>query len=451
MSYDNTKNYGKGTATLGLHAGQEEADPATGARAVPIYQTTSYVFKDTDQAANRFALSEFGQIYGRLTNPTSDAFEQRIAAVEGGNYGISAASGLAAISYSILNITQPGDNIVSADNLYGGTYDLFEHTFKELARDVKFVKSDDYDAFEKAIDDKTKAIYAESIGNPKLDVPDFERLAYIAHSHGIPLIIDNTSAVGILRPLEHGADVVVGSATKFVGGHGTAIGGFVVDSGKFNWGNGKFPTISEPDESYHGLNFWEAFHDVPDGIGNIAYPIRIRARLLRDLGATLAPVHSFIFLQGLESLDVRVKKHAENAQAVAEHLEKHPKVSWVSYPGLKSHPSHETAVKYLGNPNGFGDDPGYYGAILGFGIKGGRDKAIEFINNVKLLSHLANIGDAKSLVIHPSSTTHSQLTEEEQLAVGVTPDFIRLSIGLENIEDIIADIDQALDKIDVDE
>ncbi len=449
MTYDNTTNYGKGIATLGLHAGQEEPDPATGARAVPIYQTTSFVFKDTDQAANRFALAEFGQIYSRLTNPTNDAFEQRITAVEGGNYGVSAASGLAAISYSILNITEPGDNIVSADNLYGGTYDLFEHTFRELARDVKFVVSNDYDAFEEAIDEKTKAIYAESIGNPKLDVPDFERLADIAHAHDIPLIIDNTSAVGILRPLEHGADIVVGSATKFVGGHGTAIGGYIVDSGKFNFGNGKFPTISEPDESYHGLNFWETFSDVPGGIGNIAYAIRIRARLLRDLGATLAPVHSFIFLQGLETLDLRVKKHAANALKVAKHLEEHPKVSWVNYPGLKSHPSHETAVKYLSNPEGVGDDPGYYGAILGFGIKGGKDKAIEFINNVELLSHLANIGDAKSLVIHPASTTHSQLTEEEQLAAGVTPDFIRLSIGLEDIDDIIADIDQALDKVEI--
>ncbi|OWT32703.1 O-acetylhomoserine aminocarboxypropyltransferase [Methanobrevibacter sp. 87.7] len=449
MSYDNTTKRGQGVATLGLHAGQEEPDPATGARAVPIYQTTSYVFKDPEQAANRFALAEFGQIYGRLTNPTNDAFEQRITAVEGGNYGISAASGLAAISYSILNITLPGDNIVAADNLYGGTYNLFEDTFAELARDVKFVKSDDYDAFEAAIDDKTKAIYAEAIGNPKLDVPDFEKLADIAHSHDIPLIIDNTSAVGLLRPLEHGADVVVGSATKAVGGHGTAIGGYIVDSGKFNWGNGKFPTISEPDKSYHGLNFWESFSNVPGGIGNIAYPIRIRARLLRDLGATLAPVHSFLFLQGLETLDLRIKKHSENALALAKHLEQHPKVAWVNYPGLKSHPSHETAVKYLGNPEGTGDDPGYYGAILGFGIKGGHDQAIEFIKNVKLASHLANILDAKTLVIHPASTTHSQLSEEEQRAVGVTPDFIRVSTGLENIEDIIADFDQALDKVNV--
>ena len=334
------KNYG--LSTLGLHAGQEEPDPATGSRAVPIYQTSSYVFKDTDQAANRFALQEFGQIYSRLTNPTSDAFEARIAAIEGGNSAISAASGLAAITYALLNITQPGDEIVSADNLYGGTYQLFDYTFKDLARNVIFVDSQDLDAFEAAITDKTKAIYVESIGNPKLDVPEFEKLAEIAHSHDIPLVVDNTAAVGLVRPLEHGADVIAASATKFVGGHGTAIGGYIVDSGKFNWGNGKFPTLSEPDPSYHGLNYWEVFGDFP-GLGNIAYTLRIRARLLRDLGATLAPVHSFIFLQGLETLSIRMAKHSENALKVAKHLEQHPAVSWVSYPGLESHPTHETA------------------------------------------------------------------------------------------------------------
>ena len=429
------KNYG--LSTLGLHAGQEEADPATGARAVPIYQTTSYVFKDAEEAANRFALQEFGQIYSRLTNPTNDAFEARIAAIEGGHSAISTASGLAAITYALLNITEPGDEIGSANNLYGGTYQLFDYTFKDLARNVIFVDSQDYDAFENAITDKTKAIYVESIGNPKLDVPDFERLAEIAHSHDIPLIVDNTSAVGLVRPLEHGADVIAASATKFVGGHGTAIGGYIVDSGKFNWGNGKFPTISEPDPSYHGLNYWETFGDFP-GIGNIAYTLRIRARLLRDLGATLAPVHSFIFLQGLETLTIRVDKHAENALKVAQYLDNHPAVSWVNYPGLENHPSHETAKKYLGNK---------FGALIAFGIKGGLEAGKEFIDNVELLSLLANIGDAKSLVIHPASTTHQQLTPEEQESTGVTQDLIRLSIGLEDVDDIIADIDQALEKV----
>ncbi|SFL73793.1 O-acetylhomoserine (thiol)-lyase [Methanobrevibacter olleyae] len=429
------KNYG--LSTLGLHAGQEEPDPATGARAVPIYQTSSYVFKDTEEAANRFALQEFGQIYSRLTNPTSDAFEARITAIEGGNSGISTASGLAAISYALLNITEPGDDIVSANNLYGGTYQLFEYTFKDLARNVIFVDSEDLNAFEEAITDKTKAIYIESLGNPKLDVPDFEKLAKIAHFHDIPLIVDNTSGVGIVRPLDYGADVIAASATKFVGGHGTAVGGYIVDSGKFNWGNGKFPTISKPDPSYHGINYWETFGDVPE-LGNIAYTLRIRARLLRDLGATLAPVHSFIFLQGLETLSIRVAKHSENAIKVAKHLEQHPAVSWVNYPGLENHPSHEIAKKYLGDK---------FGALIAFGIKGGLEAGKEFINNVELLSLLANIGDAKSLVIHPASTTHQQLGPEEQKSTGVTQDLIRLSVGLEDVEDIIADIDQALDKV----
>ncbi len=430
----NNKNYG--LSTLGLHVGQEEADPTTGARAIPIYQTSSYVFDDAEQAANRFALKEFGQIYGRLTNPTSDAFEKRITAIEGGNSGISTASGLAAITYAILNITLPGDEIVSANNLYGGTYQLFNYTFKELGRNVIFVDSQDLDSFEAAITDKTKAIYVESIGNPKLDVPDFEKLSEIAHSHDIPLIVDNTVGVGIVRPLEHGADIIAASATKFVGGHGTAIGGYIVDNGKFNWGNGKFPTLSEPDPSYHGLSYYDTFGDVP-GLGNIAYTIRIRARLLRDLGATLAPVNSFIFLQGLETLSLRVSKHSENALAVAKHLLNHPAVSWVNYPGLESHVSHENAKKYLN---------GKYGAILGFGIKGGAEEAKKFIDNVNLLSHLANIGDAKTLVIHPASTTHQQLSLDEQESTGVTTDFIRISVGLEDLEDIIADIDQALEK-----
>ncbi len=431
----NNKNYK--LSTLGVHAGQEEADLTTGARAAPIYLTSSYVFEDSDEAARRFALQEFGNIYSRLTNPTNDVFEKRITAVEGGNSGISAASGLAAITYALLNITYPGDEIVSADNLYGGTYQLFDYTFKDLGREVKFVDSQDLQAFEDAITDKTKAIYVESIGNPKLDVPDFEKLAEIAHKHDIPLIVDNTIGVGILRPLEHGADVVVGSATKYVGGHGTAIGGYIVDSGEFNWGNGKFPGFTEPDPSYHGLVFWDTFGDVPE-LGNIAYPLRIRARLLRDLGATLSPVNAFTFIQGLESLDVRVKRHSENALKVAEFLESHPKVKWVIYPGLESHDTYEVNKKYLDK---------YHGGVLGFGIEGGEEAAKEFINNLELFSLLANIGDAKSLAIHPASTTHQQLTPEEQLATGVTPDFIRLSIGLEDPEDIINDLAQALDKI----
>lgn len=424
-------------STLGVHAGQEEPDPATGARAVPIYQTSSFVFKDSDEAARRFGLEEFGQIYGRLTNPTNDAFEARIAAVEGGNSAISTASGLAAITYAILNLTFPGDEIVSADNLYGGTYQLFNYTLRDLGRNVKFVDSQDLQAFEDAITDKTKAIYVESVGNPKLDVPDFEALAEIAHSNGIPLIVDNTIGVGLVRPIEHGADIVASSATKYLGGHGTAIGGYIVDSGKFNWGNGKFPGFSEPDPSYHGLVYWDAFGDVED-LGNIAFTVRVRARLLRDMGATLTPVNAFIFLQGLESLELRVKKHSSNALKVAEFLESHHKVQWVSYPGLESHPTYEVNKKY------FKDN---FSGIIGFGIKGGKDAGIKFIDSLELFSLLANIGDAKSLAIHPASTTHQQLSLEEQEATGVTPDFVRLSIGIEDPDDIIADISQALDKV----
>ncbi len=424
-------------STLGVHAGQEEPDPATGARAVPIYQTSSFVFKDSDEAARRFGLEEFGQIYGRLTNPTNDAFEARIAAVEGGNSAISTASGLAAITYAILNLTFPGDEIVSADNLYGGTYQLFNYTLRDLGRNVNFVDSQDLRAFEDAITDKTKAIYVESVGNPKLDVPDFEALAEIAHSNDIPLIVDNTIGVGLIRPIEFGADIVASSATKYLGGHGTAIGGYIVDSGKFNWGNGKFPGFSEPDPSYHGLVYWDAFGDVED-LGNIAFTVRARARLLRDMGATLTPVNAFIFLQGLESLELRVKKHSSNALKVARFLESHPKVQWVSYPGLESHPTYEINRKY------FKDN---FSGIIGFGIKGGKEAGIKFIDNLELFSLLANIGDAKSLAIHPASTTHQQLSPEEQKSTGVTPDFVRLSIGIEDPDDIIADISQSLDKL----
>ncbi len=427
----------RGLSTLGLHVGQEEPDPATGSRAVPIYLTSSYVFKDTEHAANLFGLKEFGNIYTRIMNPTNDVFEKRIAAIEGGHTALSVSSGLSAIFIALLNATRLGDNIVSGDNLYGGTYELLNYTFPDLGRTVKFVDSTKPEEFKKAIDEKTKAIYVESLGNPKLDVPDFEVLAEIAHEAGIPLIVDNTAAVGLLRPIEHGADVVVLSATKYVGGHGTSIGGVIVDSGKFNWGNGKFPQFTEPDPSYHGLKYWETFGDFPE-LGNIAFTIRARVLLLRDLGPTLSPFNAFQFLQGLETLELRVKKHAENALAVAKHLKEHPKVAWVNYPGLEDNVNHKIASKYLKEG---------YGGLVGFGVKGGLEAGIKFIESVELFSHLANIGDAKSLVIHPASTTHQQLTKEEQECTGVTEDFVRLSIGLENVEDIIADIDQALSKI----
>ncbi|MEL7670125.1 O-acetylhomoserine aminocarboxypropyltransferase/cysteine synthase family protein [Methanobacterium sp.] len=427
----------RGLSTLGLHVGQEEPDPATGSRAVPIYLTSSYVFRDTEHASNLFGLKEFGNIYTRIMNPTNDVFEKRIAAIEGGHTALSVSSGLSAIFIALLNATRLGDNIVSGDNLYGGTYELLNYTFPDLGRTVKFVDSTKPEEFKKAIDEKTKAIYVESLGNPKLDVPDFEVLAEIAHEAGIPLIVDNTAAVGLLRPIEHGADVVVLSATKYVGGHGTSIGGVIVDSGNFNWGNGKFPQFTEPDPSYHGLKYWETFGDFPE-LGNIAFTIRARVLLLRDLGPTLSPFNAFQFLQGLETLELRVKKHAENALAVAKHLKEHPKVAWVNYPGLEDNVNHKIASKYLKKG---------YGGLVGFGVKGGLEAGIKFIESVELFSHLANIGDAKSLVIHPASTTHQQLTKEEQECTGVTEDFVRLSIGLENVEDIIADIDQALSKI----
>ena len=427
----------QGLSTIGLHAGQEEPDPTTGSRAVPIYQTTSYVFKDTEQAANLFGLKEFGNIYSRIMNPTNDVFEKRIAAIEGGKAALAVSSGLSSIFLAVLNVTQLGDNIVSGDNLYGGTYELFNYTFPRLGRTVKFVNSRKPEEFKKAIDEKTKGIYVESIGNPKIDVPDFEKLAEIAHEAGIPLIVDNTSAVGLARPIKNGADVVVLSATKYVGGHGTSIGGVIIDSGNFNWGNGNFPEFTEPDPSYAGLKYWDAFGDVP-GVGNIAFAMRARVLLLRDLGPALSPFHSFLFLQGLETLEIRMEKHSANALTVAKHLKKHPKVEWVYYPGLEDDPSHELATKYL---------KGGYGGLVSFGIKGGLEAGKTFIESVELLSHLANIGDSKSLVIHPASTTHQQLTPEEQKSTGVTADLVRLSIGIEDVEDIIADIDQALSKV----
>jgi O-acetylhomoserine (thiol)-lyase len=422
-----------GLATNALHGGQGP-DPTTGARAVPIYQTTSYVFKDSDHAANLFALKEFGNIYTRLMNPTTDVFEQRVAQIEGGSGALAVASGQAAETLALLAITRVGEEIVSANNLYGGSYQLFHHTFPRLGRSVKFVESTRPEEFRKAITPKTRAIYAETIGNPKLDVPDFEAIAKIAHDAGIPFVVDNTVGVGLVRPIDYGADILIISATKFIGGHGTSIGGVIVDSGKFNWGNGKFPEFTEPDPSYHGLKFWDVFGNFP-GMGNIAFIIKVRVQWLRDVGACLSPFNSFLFLQGLETLPLRQRKHSENALAIAGFLKNHAAVTWVNYPGLEEHPSHNLANKYLKNS---------FGAIIGFGIKGGLESGKKFINSVRLLSHLANIGDAKSLVIHPASTTHQQLTAEEQKTTGVTEDFIRLSIGLEDVEDIKEDINQAL-------
>ncbi len=420
--------------TLALHAGQESPDPATGARAVPIYQTTSYVFKNTEHAANLFALKEFGNIYTRIMNPTNDAFEKRIAAIEGGTGALAVASGQAAETLALLTITQLGDEIVAANNLYGGTYQLLHYTFSKLGRKVTFVDSTKPNEFKKAITDKTRAIYTETIGNPKLDIPDFEAIAEIAHKADIPLVVDNTVGTGLVRPIEYGADIIVASATKYIGGHGTSIGGVIVDSGNFNWNNGKFPEFTEPDPSYHGLKYWETFGNFP-GLGNVAFIIKARVQLLRDLGPALSPFNAFLFLQGLETLPLRVKKHSENALAIAQFLKEHPLVAWVNYPGLKGHPSHELAKKYL---------KGNYGGLVGFGIKGGLEAGKRFIESTKLLSHLANIGDAKSLVIHPASTTHQQLTREEQEETGATEDYIRLSIGIEDVEDIKEDIDQAL-------
>lgn len=416
--------------TLTVHAGQEP-DPVTGSRAVPIYQTTSYQFKSTEHAANLFALKEFGNIYTRLMNPTTDVLEKRITALDGAAGALATASGQSAITLALFNIAQTGDEIVSADNLYGGTYNLFHYTFRRLGVKVNFVKSNDLGAVQKAITPKTKAIYAESIGNPKLDIADLEGLSAVAKKNGIPLVIDNTVAPYLCRPIDFGADIVVYSATKFIGGHGTSLGGIIVDSGKFDWTNGKFPLIAGPDPSYHGLDFVEALKP----IGNIAYIIKARTTLLRDLGPALSPFNAFLLLQGLETLHLRMTRHSENALAIAQYLERHPRVSWVNYPGLDSNPERERAKKYLKKGGG---------AIIGFGIKGGLEAGRRFIDSLELVSHLANVGDAKTLAIHPATTTHQQLSKEEQLATGVTPDFIRLSIGIEHASDIIDDIDQAL-------
>lgn len=413
--------------TLAVHAGQK-SDPFTCSRAVPIYQTTSYQFQDTDHAASLFALEQEGNIYTRLMNPTTSVFEERMAALEGGGGALATASGQAAISMAILNITQAGDEVVAANNLYGGTYNLLHHTLSRFGIKVRFVDSSNPSNFAAAINGKTKAIYGESIGNPKLDVLDIEPLAEIAHNHHLPLIVDNTSVPYLLRPIEYGADLIVYSATKFIGGHGTSLGGLIIDSCKFPWSEGDFPQITDPDPSYHGVSFAEK-------AGDKAYITKARVTLMRDLGATISPFNSFLFLQGLETLHLRMIRHSENALKIAEFLKSHHKVSWVNYPGLPDSPHYRKTQKYLKKGAG---------ALIGFGVKGGKEEGIKFINRVKLLSHVANIGDAKSLVIHPASTTHQQLTAAEQSATGVTPDFIRLSVGIENVEDIIEDIDQAL-------
>ncbi len=422
--------------TLQLHAGQEP-DPTTGSRAVPIYQTTSYVFDDAQHAADLFGLQKFGNIYTRIMNPTTDVFEKRIAALEGGVAALATASGQSAQLVAITNLAQAGENIVSTSLLYGGTYNQFKVTLPRLGIDVKFVDGDEPAEFEKLIDDKTKALYVESIGNPKLNIADIEAISAVAHKHGIPLIVDNTfGAAGYLvRPFDHGADIITASATKWIGGHGTSIGGVVVDSGKFDWGNGNFPVFTEPSPGYHGLKFNEVFGKGSQ-FGNIAFIIRARVEGLRDLGPAVSPFNSFLFLQGLETLSLRIERHGQNALALAKWLEKNPAVEWVSYPGLESHPYHNRAGKYLRN--------GLFGSILSFGIKGGVEAGKKFVNNVQVSSLLANVGDAKTLVIHPASTTHQQLSESEQATSGVLPEQIRVSVGIEHIDDIIEDFDIAL-------
>jgi O-acetylhomoserine (thiol)-lyase len=427
MALNSNRTYG--FETLSLHAGQETADSATNARAVPIYQTTSYVFDSPEHAADLFGLRQFGNIYTRIMNPTQDAFERRIAALEGGVGALATASGQSAETLAILNIAGAGDEIISSASLYGGTYNLFHYTLPKLGITVRFVDSRDPENFRPAINERTKAIFAETIGNPRLDTLDIQAVADIAHENGIPLILDNTLPTPYLvQPFKYGCDIVVHSATKFIGGHGTAIGGVIVDSGKFDWTNGRFPSFTEPDPSYHGLRYVEA-------LGSLAYIIKARVQLLRDIGPAIAPLNSFLFLQGLETLPLRMERHSQNALRIAEFLEGHPSVDWVLYPGLKSHPQHEQAAKY--HTHG-------YGAILGFGIKGGLEAGKQLIRHVELFSHLANVGDAKSLIIHPASTTHSQLTPEEQFETGVTSDFVRLSVGLETVDDLIDDLDQAL-------
>jgi O-acetylhomoserine (thiol)-lyase len=427
MALNSNRQYG--FETLSLHAGQETADSATNARAVPIYQTSSYVFDSPEHAANLFGLKQFGNIYTRIMNPTQDAFERRMAALEGGVGALATASGQSAETLAILNIAQAGDEIISSASLYGGTYNLFHYTLPKLGITVRFVDSRDPENFRSAFNERTKLVFAETVGNPRLDTLDIQAAADIAHEHGVPLMLDNTLPTPyLIQPLKYGADIVVHSATKFIGGHGTSIGGVIVDSGKFDWTNGRFPGLVEPDPSYHGLRF-------VDALGPLAYIIKARVQLLRDIGPAISPLNSWLFLQGLETLPLRMERHSQNAQRIAEFLEGHEFVDWVSYPGLKSHPQHEIAAKY--HTHG-------YGAILGFGIKGGLEAGRQLIRHVELFSHLANVGDAKSLIIHPASTTHSQLSPEEQYETGVTPDFVRLSVGLETVDDLIDDLNQAL-------
>ncbi|MEN9840166.1 MAG: hypothetical protein RL177_1645 [Bacteroidota bacterium] len=421
--------------TLQLHAGQAP-DPATNSRAVPIYQTTSYVFNDTEHAATLFALKDFGNIYTRIMNPTTDVFEKRIAALEGGVAAVATSSGQAAQFLAIATIAQAGDNIVSTSFLYGGTYNQFKVALPRLGINVKFVEEDSVAAYEAAIDENTKGIYVESIGNPRNNVPDFDGLSALAKKHGIPLIVDNTFGAGgaIARPIKHGANIVVESATKWIGGHGTSIGGVVIDAGNFNYGNGKFPLFTEPSPGYHGLNFWEVFGD-KGPFGNIAFAIRARVEGLRDFGQSQSPFNSFLLLQGLETLSLRIERHTENALKLANWLKAQDSVAWVSYAGLEDHPFHERAKKYL--------EPGKFGAVLTFGIKGGYEAGRTFIESLQLASHLANVGDAKTLVIHPASTTHQQLSDAEQVSSGVSGDLIRVSVGLEHIDDILFDFQEA--------
>ncbi len=426
--------------TLQLHAGQQ-IDPTTKSRAVPIYQTTSYGFDNSEHAANLFGLRQFGNIYTRIMNPTTDVFEQRMAALEGGVAALATASGQAAQFLALNNILQAGDNFISTSFLYGGTYNQFKVSFKRLGIDVRFGDGDNVESFVKQIDKNTKAIYLETIGNPQLNIPDFQKFADLAKEYDLPLIVDNTfgTAGYLFRPIEWGANVVVQSATKWIGGHGTAIGGVIVDAGNYNWGNGKFPQFTEPSEGYHGLKFWDVFGEGnPLGLPNIAFAIRARVEGLRDFGASQAPFNSFLLLQGLETLSLRVQRHADNALGLATWLESHPQVDFVQYPGLKSSPYHGLAQKYL--TNGFG-------GILNFGVKGGKENASKFIDSLKLASHLANVGDAKTLVIHPATTTHEQLSEAEQIAAGVQPNQIRISAGIEHIDDIKADFEQAFEKV----
>ena len=427
--------------TLQLHAGHEP-DSATNARAVPIYATTSYVFDDAEHGANLFALKQFGNIYTRIMNPTTDVFERRVAALEGGIAAVATASGQAAQFLALQTLAGAGDNIVSTSYLYGGTYNQFKVSFPRLGIDVRFAEGDDADSIESLIDERTKAIYVETLGNPRFNIPDFERLGAIAERHGVPLVVDNTFGAGgyLFRPLEHGAHIVTASATKWIGGHGTTVGGVIVDGGTFPWDNGRFPSFTEPSPGYHGLNFWETFG--PEGVlgANVAFAIRVRVEGLRDFGPAQNPFGSFLLLQGLETLSLRVQRSVDNALELAQWLASRSEVSWVSYPGLSDHPYHERAKKYL--KNGFG-------AVLTFGVKGGEEGGRAFVGNVKLASHLANVGDAKTLVIHPSSTTHQQLTEQEQIAAGVTSDLVRVSVGFEHIEDIKADFAAALSAVPV--